>query len=158
MPATQPAAPAHETTPHLSARVIPQKPREIPQFPVEEHSQVACDAHSVERSAHAPHPSDCHRVVNGDGRVAHSKPWVPVLSDVVLRPTEPTDEEKGEPISRLASHTATGIARVQTSQCWLELGHRIVKVLDERPHRRLASKAVKWTVSRGGDVRHDARS
>jgi hypothetical protein len=87
--------------------------------------------------------------------VAHSKPRVPVLGDVVLRSTEPTDEKKGEPISRFACHTAAGIARVQTSQSWLEVGHCVIEVLDERPHRGFPSQAVEWDVGRGRDVRHD---
>ena len=129
---------------------VAQEHRHVGELRVEVVAHVARDAALVERLAHAAHPRFGHARVDGDLRVAHAQPRVTVLGDVVLRAAEPADEEERERSRDVCATRPLLVARVQSRQLGLELGHRVVEALGDHAHRSFAAEARVRRVFHGG--------
>ncbi len=153
-------APSHLTTgqrgagallrrllPRLRGRPSPgriaQKIGHFGEASIEEKANFACNFALIERDLHRAEPGVSHGLVDLDAAVTHPEPRVAVLLDVVLRASEPPDEEEGKAVARKAADAALGVEGVEASERGLLALHRVVKALYQGPDLARAAQQIK---------------
>lgn len=100
---------------------------EVGESHVEEGPHLGLQLDLIECVHHASEPCSNHLVVDGEARVTHAKARVPMRGGIVLRSTQPLDEEDFELSTRLFCDATARLAHVHVGELGLGLAHAVVE-------------------------------